>query len=129
MLLEQFRALPARRLVILGEGGSGKSVLALMLAHGLRRTAAQGEGLAVVVPVDQWDPVREDVAGLLARYLGRVHGLRSGRELVVSGRVLPVLDGLDELAPAARQRAVARIQDHAGADGESWAVSPARSEA
>ncbi|MEU2223649.1 NACHT domain-containing protein [Streptomyces sp. NPDC018347] len=104
-----FTALPAQRLVVLGGPGAGKSVLALHLARRLveRRGPASGDPVPVVFPLSSWDPKRgglwnwaagriaEGHPRALAEGGGRAHAVALA--LITSGRVLPVLDGFDEL--------------------------------
>ncbi|GAA3862618.1 BTAD domain-containing putative transcriptional regulator [Saccharothrix violaceirubra] len=108
-LVSGFRRLPARQLVVLGEPGAGKTVLAILLALGLLADAGKGEPVPVVLPLSSWDPVRQHLhtwlAGkLLEEYPGlgnrAVYGRDAATRLVAEGRVVPVLDGLDEIPPA-----------------------------
>ncbi|MFI6393931.1 hypothetical protein [Nonomuraea sp. NPDC050540] len=113
-----FRALPHRQLVVLGEPGAGKSVLAMLLTLGLLKEAAAGGTVPVLLPISSWNPALESVEEFVIRRLDEDYDLltvRGGdgpawaRELVEAGRVLPVLDGLDELPVAAYVRAVREL--------------------
>ncbi|MFH8293306.1 NACHT domain-containing protein [Streptomyces sp. NPDC018059] len=102
--------IPTRRLVILGEPGAGKSVLLIRLLQDLlaRRT---GDGpVPVLFSLASWDP-HQPLQGWLAGQLRRQYpGLRAtvmapargtagdlAGKLLESGRILPLLDGFDEL--------------------------------
>ncbi|GAA0577429.1 hypothetical protein GCM10010172_72700 [Paractinoplanes ferrugineus] len=107
-----------RRLVILGAPGSGKSMLALQLTLQLlgdrerRRQTATGpdrEPVPVLLSLAGWDPAQPldnwialrlaDDNEALARTIEGPDGSRRSlaEELVLGGRILPVLDGFDEL--------------------------------
>jgi WD40 repeat protein len=111
-LAESFRRLPLGRLVVLGEPGAGKSVLVLMLTVGLIESRAAGSAVPVLVSVSSWDPIQEDlddwlVASLAATYY---NGERTvPLELLRSGLLLPVLDGVDEIPETSRRAVVQGI--------------------
>jgi hypothetical protein len=120
-----YRQLRRGRLVVLGEAGAGKTVLAITLIRDL--TAAivatspsqEGSEGPIVVPVrlslPAFDPVpgernldevltdrvAEQLERWLADHLVTVYGvkLRTAQALVTQGWILPVLDGLDEMDP------------------------------
>jgi hypothetical protein len=127
-----------RRLLIMGGAGAGKTVLAEHVAEEAnRRLAAPGAGPArVMVPlsVAGWDPGEERVgaAALLEWIAGRLieqhHHLgvpvasavaRDGSEvecsvayrLLRTGRLIPILDGLDEIPMPLRSEAIAKINE------------------
>ncbi|MFG3013914.1 NACHT domain-containing protein [Streptomyces cinerochromogenes] len=109
---------PTRRLVILGEPGAGKSVLLIRLLQDLiqRRTATSP--VPVLFSLASWNPSRP-LKSWMAEQLRRTHpGLRSpappqvitttaataadrhddlAQALLDTGRILPLLDGFDEL--------------------------------
>ncbi|MFD5892179.1 NACHT domain-containing protein [Streptomyces sp. NPDC060334] len=117
-VLGMYRRTPAGRLVILGESGSGKSVLALRLARELIDNHTAGAPVPVVFALRTWnEPTtgwRQWLAGTLAERYPQLRGQRNGhitlaRELVNHDRILPVLDGLDELPPKLRAAALRQL--------------------
>ncbi|MEU5697059.1 SEFIR domain-containing protein, partial [Actinosynnema sp. NPDC020468] len=112
------RHVPDRRLLVLGEPGSGKSVSAIRLVSDVLATRASGDPVPVLVPVTDWNPREEHpfdwLAGRLARdhRLGRTVRWVDGRRITLAtalleaGRVLPVLDGLETVADDLRVEAV-----------------------
>ena len=123
-----------RRLVVLGEPGAGKSVLVLRLTVDLltaaREKIRQGQDLLdpvpVMVSIGGWDPQQpfpEWIAERLAADNPSLRRMVTGpdgtqralaTELVATGRVLPVLDGLDEITDAQHPAALAGIEAMAG---------------
>ncbi|MFH8659771.1 hypothetical protein [Streptomyces afghaniensis] len=111
--------LPNRRLVAIGEPGSGKSVLAILLTLGLLGAREPGGPVPVLLPASSWDPVREPLDDWIVRALALPH--YSGREeipraLLTHGLLLPVLDGLDEIPESARRSAIRSINLAIGAE-------------
>ncbi|WP_433207731.1 hypothetical protein ACQP00_41935 [Dactylosporangium sp. CS-047395] len=115
-IVEAFLGLPRRQLIILGEPGAGKSVLALLLSRRLLSEQAGGDPVPLFLPISSWDPTTETVEDFVVRRLRLDHPrlfptAQSARMLVTPLRtssagppvqlVTPVLDGLDEL-PAER---------------------------
>ncbi|MEU3710938.1 helix-turn-helix domain-containing protein [Streptomyces catenulae] len=110
-----YRRVPSGRLVVLGRSGSGKTVLALrfVLDHLASRTAA--EPVPVIFSIGAWNPTAVPLRDWLADRLIRDHpgyaaqgpgGTTLAAALVESGRVLPVLDGFDEMAAGLRRPAL-----------------------
>ncbi|MFD9811701.1 helix-turn-helix domain-containing protein [Streptomyces sp. NPDC059080] len=110
-----YRRLPSGRLVVLGRSGSGKTVLALrfVLDHLASRTAE--EPVPVIFSIGAWNPTAVTLRDWLADRLTRDHpgyaaqgpgGTTLAAALVESGRVLPVLDGFDEMAAGLRRPAL-----------------------
>ncbi|WP_431972388.1 hypothetical protein [Nocardia sp. bgisy134] len=96
-----------RRLVVLGAAGAGKTVSAIHLVlDQLRDRALLSDSLRAAAPVpvrvnaSGWDG-SESFSGWLATRLCLDFALhaRVARALIDSGRILPVLDGLDEMDP------------------------------
>jgi NACHT domain len=111
-LVRLFRRLPARRLVVTGAPGSGKTVAALLLTLDLLAERQPGERVPVLLPLSTWD-TGEPYEDWLARRLGEEYPTLVGRGQyrpdALAGLVLPVLDGLDELPRARRVAALAAL--------------------
>ncbi|GDY29504.1 hypothetical protein GTS_11370 [Gandjariella thermophila] len=114
----QFERLPRRRLVLLGAPGSGKSTVALLLLLGLLDRRRPGDPVPVLLSLASWDPAAEDLRTWLARRLREEHPALANAELygsytadllVEQRRVLPILDGLDELPDRLWAKAVEGI--------------------
>ncbi|GAA0251473.1 hypothetical protein GCM10010492_59820 [Saccharothrix mutabilis subsp. mutabilis] len=106
-----------RRVVLTGAAGSGKSTALLMVARQLLRGRDDRAPVPVLVNLSTWNPAAEGLDEVVRRRLGPPGRRRRGPEpidVVSTRRVLPVLDGVDELPealwPAARS-ALARTLD------------------
>ncbi|RSS64784.1 NACHT domain-containing NTPase [Streptomyces sp. WAC06614] len=119
---EFLRKLPRHQLVVLGEPGSGKSVLALLLAWNLLKRWRPGDEVPVLMPLSSWRPT-VPLRAWMVRYVRELGlGPDRARALFDENQVMPVLDGLDELPPDLHARAVAEI-DAAVADGRPLLVT------
>ncbi|MBO2453896.1 NACHT domain-containing protein [Actinomadura barringtoniae] len=100
-ICEYFNELKPRRLVITGEPGSGKTILALELLLALLKRRAPDGPVPVRLPLAAWD-TQEPFADFLVTHLRKTFGWskRKARWLVERNFVLPILDGLDEMDPA-----------------------------
>ena len=118
-LAERYEQLPQRRLVVIGEPGAGKTVLAMLLTLGLLGARQPGGRVPVLLPVSTWDPVREPLDDWIVRTLAVPY--YSGRQeipraLLAHGLLLPVLDGLDEIPESARRGAIRGINHAIGGE-------------
>jgi hypothetical protein len=107
------------RLVVLGEPGSGKTVLAILLTLGLLNCRSAGSAVPVLLAASSWDPIQESMDDWVIRTVATSYynGQQdSPRALLDHGLLLPILDGLDEIPESARRSAVRGINDAIGAD-------------
>ena len=119
------RRVPTGWLVVLGSPGAGKTMLMLRLVLDLLANREQGSGqpVPVLVPVTAWDPEQDSLYSWLedrltidhpglAEYVPAGHAPRSRIAALLSqGKIIPVLDGLDEMPPVARRKVIARLND------------------
>ncbi|MEU6076029.1 NACHT domain-containing protein [Micromonospora sp. NPDC047074] len=130
-MVSAFHQLPRRQLVVLGEPGAGKTVLAILFTLGLLDSRPPAGPVPVLVALSSWNPDTEHLYGWLARRLvedypalGNVRrfGPDAADRLVRNGRLVPVLDGLDELPPALHTAALAAL-DQALNDGAALVLT------
>lgn len=106
-IAEVYGSIPSRRLVVLGEAGSGKTILTLRFVLDWLSARAPGDRVPVIFGLGSWDPsttsLDDWMCGQLVRdypFLGSPsgHGGIVADVLLDEGRILPVLDGFDEIA-------------------------------
>ncbi|ANZ40023.1 hypothetical protein BBK82_32275 [Lentzea guizhouensis] len=115
-VVEVYRRVGSRRLVVLGGAGSGKTVLTSRFVLDL--VAEQADPVPVIFSLGAWDPRRSGVRDWLAGQLERDHPFLAGpgpgggtlaSALVDAQRVLPVLDGFDEIAHGLHRAALVAL--------------------
>ncbi|GHF23781.1 NACHT domain-containing protein [Streptomyces morookaense] len=120
VLAAMFRSLARRRLVVLGPGGSGKTTFALLLMLALLRTRSTGDPVPVLFSLSSFDPARECARSWLRRRLAadypaiadaETYGASVLEDLLTEHRLIPILDGLDELPEHCRPAALASLND------------------
>jgi tetratricopeptide (TPR) repeat protein len=125
---ELFDRAPSQRVIVLGSAGAGKSFLAQAIARSLA-TAGKGRlpnRVPVQVSAAKWDPtrsLRDEIAQQAAPegsslaercrdWSGKL--VTYAQALVDQQRVLPIIDGLDEMPQWLRPRAVEEILKYRG---------------
>jgi hypothetical protein len=116
------RRVPTGRLVVLGEPGAGKTMLLVRLVLDLLTNRDPGDRVPVLLSLASWNPADEDglygwLAGRLAieypvlaePFLPALDSESRAEALLAERLILPVLDGLDEIPEAVRDRALDQI--------------------
>jgi GTPase SAR1 family protein len=120
---EFFSTLPSRRLVVLGDSGTGKTGLAIQLLLSLLQRRRPGEPVPVLLPISNWDPATLSVADWLAAELTVTYPalgipvtdrLTRAAALLRDGLLVPILDGFDEMPEQVRPRALRRLNEGLG---------------
>lgn len=113
-----YQRIPSRRLVVLGRAGSGKTILTMRFVLGLLDASGPGDPVPVIFSVGSWHPGTTALRDWLIEQLLRDHpglgasgpnGSTLAAALVETGRILPVLDGFDEIAGGLHQQALIEL--------------------
>lgn len=108
-----------RQVVIVGEPGAGKSTLTILYVVAAVTTGGERDAVPVPLSAAGWDPTRPDgVQGWIAQQMCQDYPqLRAveAAQLVRRLRVIPVLDGLDEMPAGVRSTALERLEEAVGA--------------
>jgi WD40 repeat protein len=115
----EYRKIPSGRLVVLGEPGAGKSVLAILLTLGLLRSRASGAAVPVLLSAASWDPTASDLDAWIVETVAKSYYQGQSevpRRLLRHGLILPIIDGLDEILESARRTAVEHVNRATGAN-------------
>ncbi|MFB7629341.1 helix-turn-helix domain-containing protein [Streptomyces sp. NPDC056149] len=115
-IVDVYRRIPSGRLVMLGRSGSGKTILALRFVLDHLASRGRADAVPVIFSIGSWDPTAITLRDWLATQLTRDHpglaapgpggGTNLADALVETGRILPVLDGFDEIADGLRRPAL-----------------------
>ncbi|MFI9076150.1 NACHT domain-containing protein [Streptomyces sioyaensis] len=123
-IVDVYRRIPSGRLVVLGRAGSGKSILTIRFVLDLLKArTASTEPVPVIFSLASWDPampLRRWMTGQLERDYPGLAVMSPGpgastlaAELVERDRIMPVLDGFDEIADGLHRRALEKLNGHA----------------
>jgi hypothetical protein len=122
-LAEVLAHMSGGRLVVLGEPGSGKTMLMVRAILDLLTHRVSGGPIPILVSMASWDPTAQDLRDWLTAQLIADHPAlasvppphmrlpNQAAALLTMGLILPVLDGLDELPPPLRSMAIAQVND------------------
>jgi hypothetical protein len=116
---------PSRRLVLLGDAGSGKTELLYQIMKSLLGREDPGQKIPVLVPAASWDPQDTRFSNWIIDWLSTNYPFLKARapgpnaatlaeELLDRRRLAIVVDGLDELPPDLARTAVNRLSDELG---------------
>lgn len=118
-IVNVYRRIPSGRLVVLGRAGSGKTILAIRFVIESIRRRRPDDAVPVIFRLSSWDPVSELLRDWLIRQLVEDYpalmtfipsrGVTLAATLVDDGYILPVLDGLDEVACGLQPDAIRAI--------------------
>ncbi|MFJ7213626.1 hypothetical protein [Amycolatopsis sp. NPDC098790] len=101
--------LPHQQVIVLGELGAGKSVLAARLTLSMCGTRASGDPVPVLLSLTSWRVGAESPQEWIKRRLRTDYGPGDIERLVDAGHVFAVLDGLDELPRGLHAEALRRL--------------------
>jgi hypothetical protein len=103
-------------LLILGEPGAGKTTLLLQLARTLldRAFADEHIPMPVVFNLSSWTKEKDTLVAWLVEDLETKYYVphQVGQQWINAHRILPLLDGLDEVAKEARTDCIQKINDY-----------------
>ncbi|GAB1511582.1 helix-turn-helix domain-containing protein [Actinophytocola sp. KF-1] len=106
-IVDVYRKVESGRLVVLGRAGSGKTILTLRFVLALLKDRAAADPVPVIFSLGSWQPTTTPLRDWLTEQLLRDHpglsapgpdGSTLAAALVATDRILPVLDGFDEIA-------------------------------
>lgn len=123
-LVEAFRGDSRQQLVVLGAPGAGKTTLAIL--YTLAAAANTDHPVPLLLSIARWRPwnpndaTGEPIETWVARRIADDHpelavGADALRQLWAGGRLLPVLDGLDEMPESMLAHALTDLDRSAGA--------------
>ena len=105
----------AGRLLILGRPGAGKTTMLLKLASELVKRAKNNSEYPVPVlfSLSAWKNDNQNIKDWLVDQLKDKYGLRKdiGKQWINSQKIIPLLDGLDELAAERQEKCIIKINE------------------
>ncbi|APU15894.1 MULTISPECIES: helix-turn-helix domain-containing protein [Actinoalloteichus] len=116
---EIFRREPPGRLVVLGRAGSGKTILSIRFVLDRLRDTTNTGPVPVIFSLGSWDPTTSTLRDWMSEQLLRDDpglsadsgaGSTLAAALVEAGRILPVLDGFDEITEGMHSIAMAALR-------------------
>jgi GTPase SAR1 family protein len=119
-MVDVYRRIPSGRLVVLGRAGSGKTILALRFVLDLFDTYTSTDRVPVIFSLGSWNPTGSSLRAWLTDQLVRDYPALAGpgldraslaAALVNEDRILPVLDGFDEIADGLHQAALEALNE------------------
>ncbi|MGI8934972.1 MAG: NACHT domain-containing protein, partial [Phormidesmis sp.] len=113
----------ARKLLILGEPGSGKTTTLLKLAEALTAQFETTHQVPYIFELSAWRK-DEDILDWLKGQLKFDHGIdpKVSHQWIKHNQLLPLLDGLDELGLEQQKKCVEKINDFATFTGQQVVV-------
>ncbi|MEU4499418.1 NACHT domain-containing protein [Streptomyces sp. NPDC023998] len=114
-IVEVYESIPSRRLVVLGKAGSGKTILTLRFVLDWLSVRTPGDRVPVIFSLASWDPAATSLDDWMRSQLMRDypflaapagHGGKLADVLLDGERILPVLDGFDEIASGLQDAAL-----------------------
>lgn len=116
-IVDAFNQVPSRRLVVLGRVGAGKTILTsrFVLTLLTKRASVAAMPVPVIFGLGSWDPKMSSLNAWLAEQLITVYptladrdktGTTVAAQLLATGRIMPVLDGFDEISEGLRVEAI-----------------------
>lgn len=105
----------AGRLLILGQPGSGKTTMLLKLAEELVKRAKDNltHPVPVLFSLSSWRNDNQSIKDWLVEQLKDKYGLRKdiGKQWIDNQEIIPLLDGLDEVAAERQEKCVLKINE------------------
>ena len=103
------------RLLILGEPGSGKTTTLLQLAQELinRADSDPNKPIPVLLNLSSWKDDKQSINDWIVDDLNFKYGVRKdiGQKWIKEEKIIPLLDGLDEVAAARQKSCAQKIND------------------
>jgi len=125
-IIDRFQYTAGEALLILGEPGSGKTTMLLELARDLLTQATQDESLRipVVFNLSTWASKQPPLTDWLMAELQTLYLIpkKTAQTWVEQDDILPLLDGLDEVAEAHRVTCIQAINDYRAKQGTPLVV-------